>query len=107
LGAHLLSFAPSAKIESIRFRSIPFATATSALPADEPENDNGKREKREKQRAAAWRAQKDVLESGDQRALEEVDQAKTFIDSKGKRKVAFIKKDVSCHYGIVRKGGQS
>ncbi len=97
LHAHLLSLAPTAKIESVRFRSVPFATPTAALPSDEPGKDDGerKRVKREKERASAWRAQQDVLEGGDKRALEEVDRAQTFIDSKGKRKVAFIKKDVS------------
>lgn len=95
LRSHLLSFAPTAKIESIRFRSVPFASATAALPSDDPEKDEGKRAKREKERAAAWKAQQDGLEGGGKRALEEVDRAKTYMDSKGKRKVAFIKKDVS------------
>ncbi|CAD6568071.1 MAG: hypothetical protein TREMPRED_004251 [Tremellales sp. Tagirdzhanova-0007] len=103
---HLLSFARTAKIESIRFRSVPFASATSGIASDEPEKDEAKRTKREKERAAAWRVQQEVLESGDKRAEEEVDRAKTFIDSKGKRKVAFIKKDFhpelgSCNAYIV------
>lgn len=46
-------------------------------------------------RIAAWRAEQDKLESGDKREQEEADKAKSFIDAKGKRKVAFIKKDVS------------
>jgi nucleolar protein 12 len=50
---------------------------------------------REKRRAAAWRAEQDKLESGDKHEIA-ADKAKTFIDAKGKRKVAFIKKDVSC-----------
>lgn len=50
---------------------------------------------REKLRASAWRAEQDKLESGDKRDQEEADKAKSFIDAKGKRKVAFIKKDVS------------
>jgi ribosomal protein S25 len=50
---------------------------------------------REKRRAAAWRAEQDKLESGDKHEIEAADKAKTFIDAKGKRKVAFIKKEVS------------
>lgn len=37
------------------------------------------------------------MESGDKRDKEEADAAKSFIDAKGKRKVAFIKKDVSAN----------
>lgn len=95
LRTHLLSFAPTAKIESIRFRSIPFATPTDSVPDATDEDDKTKRAKREKLRAAAWRAEQDKLESGDKRDQEEADKAKSFIDAKGKRKVAFIKKDVS------------
>lgn len=97
LRAHLLSFAPTAKIDSIRFRSIPFATQTDSVPDATDEDDKNKRNNREKLRAAAWRAEQDKLESGDKRDQEEADKAKTFIDAKGKRKVAFIKKDVSRH----------
>jgi nucleolar protein 12 len=50
---------------------------------------------REKRRAAAWRAEQDKLESGDKHEIEAADKAKSFIDAKGKRKVAFIKKEVS------------
>jgi nucleolar protein 12 len=91
----LLSFAPSAKIESIRFRSIPFATPTDAVPDPVDEESKEKNMNREKRRAAAWRAEQDKLESGDKAEIESADKAKSFIDAKGKRKVAFIKKDVS------------
>ena len=97
LRAHILTFTPTAKIESARIRSIPFATPTAALPTEGDDDDatSRKRAKREKERAAAWRSVQDVLEYGDKREKEEVDTSKTFIDAKGKRKVAFIKKDVS------------
>lgn len=95
LRTHLLTFAPTAKIESIRFRSIPFATPTDGVPDAMDEDDKNKRVKREKLRAAAWREEQDKLESVDKRDREEADKAKSFIDAKGKRKVAFIKKDVS------------
>lgn len=97
LRAHLLTFVPGAKIESTRFRSVPFATPTAALPEDPDAADaeGVKRQKREKERAKAWREQQDILERGEEREKEEVDTSKSFIDTKGKRKVAFIKKDVS------------
>jgi nucleolar protein 12 len=59
------------------------------------EDSKEKNMNREKRRAAAWRAEQDKLESGDQAEIESADKAKSFIDAKGKRKVAFIKKDVS------------
>lgn len=61
-------------------------------PTDEDSKE--KNMNREKRRAAAWRAEQDKLESGDKREIEAADKAKSFIDAKGKRKVAFIKKDV-------------
>ncbi|OCF43374.1 nucleolar protein 12 [Kwoniella heveanensis CBS 569] len=106
---HLLSFVPTAKIESVRFRSVAFASATSALPTDDPEKDANQRARREKERTAAWRAQQDSEgkprgkgKGGD----EDGDTHKVFIDAKGKRKVAFIKKDfhselASCNAYVV------
>ena len=41
------------------------------------------------------------MESGNKDEIEAADKAKTFIDAKGKRKVAFIKKDVS-YLNIVK-----
>lgn len=68
-----------------------FAAPTNGTADEE---DDGKRAKREQERAAAWRATQDVLEGEDKRAKEEADSSKTFLDAKGKRKVAFIKKEV-------------
>ncbi|WVQ79101.1 hypothetical protein IAT38_001195 [Cryptococcus sp. DSM 104549] len=103
LRAHLLSFVPSAKIESVRFRSVPFAAPTAALPTDDPEKDENQRVKREKERAAAWREQKDKEEAGaakpKSKQEEEEEKAQVYIDSKGKRKVAFIKKDFHTELG--------
>lgn len=92
--AHILSFVPGAKIESARLRSVPFATPTTGTGADD-EAEGAKRAKREKERAQAWRTQQDVLKHGDKKDKEELDTSESFIDSKGKRKVAFIKKEVS------------
>ncbi|WVW80152.1 hypothetical protein I302_102128 [Kwoniella bestiolae CBS 10118] len=109
LRQHILSFVPTAKIESVRFRSVPFAAPTASLPTDDPEKDATQRAKREKERAAAWRAQNEGFDlpvrkgRGDD---EEPEQGKVFLDSKGKRKVAFIKKDfhselASCNAYVV------
>ena len=88
--AHLLTFAPSAKVESVRFRSIAFKTPTSGVPGDE---DKDKHKRRESERASAWKAEQAKLKAGGKEA-EEADSAKSFLDAKGKRKVAFIKKEV-------------
>ena len=102
LKTHLLTFAPTAKIESVRFRSVPFANPTATLPSEDPEKDESRRVKREKERASAWRAQQEADEAvgkgKGKRAREDdhvPENAKVFLDAKGKRKVAFIKKDVS------------
>ncbi|WWD16502.1 hypothetical protein CI109_100928 [Kwoniella shandongensis] len=102
LRSHLLTFAPTAKIESIRFRSVPFATPTAALPTDDPEKDENQRAKREKERAKAWRSQQDAegtTKKSKNRGDDQVDEAKVFIDAKGKRKVAFIKKEFHSELG--------
>ncbi|WWC68629.1 uncharacterized protein I206_102560 [Kwoniella pini CBS 10737] len=109
LQQHLLSSVPSAKIESVRFRSVPFAAPTAALPTDDIEKDATQRVKREKERAAAWRAQNEGVELPTKKSRggdEEPEQGKIFLDSKGKRKVAFIKKDfhselASCNAYVV------
>lgn len=99
LKAHLLTFAPTAKIESVRFRSVAFAAPTAALPGEDDEKEKTKRVQREQERAAAWREAQEgstTGKAGNRRGDDEVvDKSKSFLDSKGKRKVAFIKKDVS------------
>ncbi|ORX36528.1 hypothetical protein BD324DRAFT_629236 [Kockovaella imperatae] len=94
LRQHLLTFCSGAKIESVRFRSVPFATPTTARPLAEKDkagkdqassNPSNSRQEREKQRAAAWR--------GEAGAETGPGAEKVFLDSKGKRKVAFIKKE--------------
>lgn len=108
LRTHLLSFAKGAKIESFRFRSVAFAAPTAPEVGDEEEK--GRREKRERERAKAWRESQEGSTTGtrgNQRGDDEVvDRSKSFIDSKGKRKVAFIKKEFhseadSCNAYVV------
>jgi nucleolar protein 12 len=117
LKRHLLSFATTAKIESVRFRSVAFSTPTSGADptgekkadADE-EKEASRREAREKERAATWKASQagsSVGGRGNRRGDDEVtDKSKSFLDKKGKRKVAFIKKDFhseadSCNAYVV------
>ncbi|KAL7422726.1 Nucleolar protein 12 [Cryptotrichosporon argae] len=110
LRAHVLAFAPGAKIESVRFRSVAFATPTAALPSDDPERDASRRTRKEKERAAAWRAQQATgangVAVGRKTGEEGAETPKVFLDAKGKRKVAFIKGDfhaelASCNAYIV------
>ncbi|CAK9781236.1 hypothetical protein CC85DRAFT_266311 [Cutaneotrichosporon oleaginosum] len=116
LKRHLLSFAPSAKIESVRFRSVAFSTPTSAdltgeaKTKEDEAKEASRREAREKERAAAWKASQagsSVGGRGNKRGDDEVtDKSKSFLDKKGKRKVAFIKKDFhseadSCNAYVV------
>lgn len=106
LQAHLVSFAPSAKIESVRFRSVPFAAPTAEMPIDETnpeakEKEEARRAKREKERIAAWKASQEekglAPDKGKKKRDEEEEKAdeaaKVFQMPKEKRKVAFIKKD--------------
>ena len=104
LRAHILTYCPSAKIESVRIRSVPFSSQTGG--GDDDEDESGKRAKREKERAKAWRDQQEVLKKGDKKEKEELDMSQSFIDAKGKRKVAFIKKEFhteadSCNAYVV------
>ncbi|BEJ16135.1 hypothetical protein CspHIS471_0507400 [Cutaneotrichosporon sp. HIS471] len=116
LKRHLVTFAPTAKIESVRFRSVAFSTPTSAVEAGEKKGDTDeakdatRREEREKERAATWKASQagsSVGGRGNKRGDDDVvDKSKSFLDNKGKRKVAFIKKDFhseadSCNAYVV------
>lgn len=107
LQAHLVTFAPSAKIESVRFRSVPFAAPTAEMPVDETnpeakEKEEARRAKREKERIAAWKASQEekglAPDKGKKKRDEEEEKAdeaaKVFMMPKEKRKVAFIKKEV-------------
>ncbi|KAI0754878.1 hypothetical protein C8Q80DRAFT_1141625 [Daedaleopsis nitida] len=80
LKRHLLSFVPSAKIESVRFRSIAFKKPTSELPTgdDDKQKQKAKTKSREhdRERAASGRP------------------AKRFMTPKEKKRVAFIKHEI-------------
>ena len=57
---HILSFVPSAKIESVRYRSVAFKKPTAELPDDSRKtshaNKPSKPREHDRDRAAAWRA---------------------------------------------------
>lgn len=106
LKAHIRSFVPTAKIESVRFRSVAFSKPVVSLPDDDDDaKAEGKRARREKNRAAAWRDAQEVdgEKKGSRRGEDEfADKSKSYLDAKGKRKVAFIKKDVSASFRLFR-----
>ncbi|KAI0372262.1 hypothetical protein BV20DRAFT_964390 [Pilatotrama ljubarskyi] len=85
---HLLSFVPSAKIESIRFRSVAFKKPTAELTHD----DDGKPKKtraHDRERAATWRADQN---NDDPDA--EADPRKSYLTPKEKKRIAFIKHEI-------------
>ncbi|KAI0927057.1 hypothetical protein AcV5_007696 [Taiwanofungus camphoratus] len=94
---HILSFVPTAKIESVRFRSVAFQKPTAELPTlDEPGKAKSdlksvakEREKEgrehDRERAASWRATK---------GQEEEEPGKTFLTPKEKKRIAFIKHEI-------------
>jgi nucleolar protein 12 len=89
---------------------VAFATPTAGNP-DADDKEATKRAQREKERAAQWRATQaegsTTGGAGNRRGDDEVvDKSKSFLDSKGKRKVAFIKGDfhsdsASCNAYVV------
>ncbi|KAH9942888.1 hypothetical protein B0H21DRAFT_695772 [Amylocystis lapponica] len=97
LKRHILSFIPTAKIESVRFRSVAFQNPTSQLPTlGDPAEAKGKSKpavkppakdgrEHDRERAASWRATK-----GD----EDEDPAKSYLDPKEKKRIAFIKQEL-------------
>ncbi|KAF9488401.1 hypothetical protein BDN71DRAFT_1477944 [Pleurotus eryngii] len=95
LQRHILSFVPSAHVESIRFRSIPFQTPTTILPDDDSKpssstpkkapSDSKQPRDHTKDRTTAWRDRQDDEEL-------QKDQKK-FITPEQKKKIAFINND--------------
>ncbi|CDO74438.1 hypothetical protein BN946_scf184972.g5 [Trametes cinnabarina] len=87
---HILSFVPSAKIESVRFRSVGFKKPTAELPNDEDSKSKPKKTRtHDRDRTAAWRADQDE---------EEAAPRKQFLTPQEKKRIAFIKHEI--HEGI-------
>lgn len=99
LQRHILAFVPTAKIESVRFRSIPFQTPTSKLPTSDDEGDNTKtklkphtpkKETRphDRERASVWRSK--AIDKDE--AVVKQDEKK-YITPGQKKKIAFINQE--------------
>ncbi|KAH9841472.1 uncharacterized protein C8Q71DRAFT_701010, partial [Rhodofomes roseus] len=100
LKRHFTTLVPTAKIESVRFRSVAFAAPTSKLPTMDddagkakakgklPAKDEKDGRQHDRDRAASWRAKND----------EEDDPEKKFLMPNEKKRIAFIKHEL--HSGV-------
>jgi nucleolar protein 12 len=105
LKSHLLGFVPGAGIESVRFRSIAFSAPTAQKEVTEGAeggSEESARVQREKERAGRWREEEDEDEGRKRRRLDrereeegEDKVTKVFFRPGEKRKVAFLKGEVS------------
>ncbi|KAF5315204.1 hypothetical protein D9619_007095 [Psilocybe cf. subviscida] len=104
---HILSFVPTAKIESIRFRSIPFQVPTAKLPDADGDGDAAattkkpsgpRKEAREhvKERTSQWRSKQD---EEDEESLTKDE--KRFLNPAQKKKIAFINQEFHTTAGTV------
>ncbi|PIL22632.1 hypothetical protein GSI_15323 [Ganoderma sinense ZZ0214-1] len=100
---HILSFVPSAKIESVRYRSVAFKKPTAELPDDsrktshshsDPKKPSKGRE-HDRDRAATWRAN----EGEDDEAA--AAPQKQYLTPKEKKRLAFIKHEIHEHVDAV------
>ncbi|KIP03853.1 hypothetical protein PHLGIDRAFT_37234 [Phlebiopsis gigantea 11061_1 CR5-6] len=97
---HILSFVPTAKIESSRFRSVAFQKPTTQLATDDSSSSKTPQKPREKdgrqhdrERAATWRAT-----NGQEDDDATVSSGKTFLTPQEKKRIAFIKQEI--HSGV-------
>ncbi|KAF4617160.1 hypothetical protein D9613_005949 [Agrocybe pediades] len=99
LQRHILSFLPTAKIESIRFRSIAFQTPTAKLPTSDDEDGKPKPQSKakeprkelrphEKERASIWRSK---LDEKDEETIKKDE--KRFLNPAQKKRIAFINQE--------------
>ncbi|KAF8625973.1 hypothetical protein AX17_006697 [Amanita inopinata Kibby_2008] len=102
LRRHLLASAPTAKIESVRFRSVPFQAPTNAAtgaPSSSPTDDaksksksksksEGQAREHDRTRAAAWRHAHDS--GGGDAAAAPDDEKQKYLTPSQKKKLAFI-----------------
>lgn len=104
LKRHVLSFVPTAKVESVRFRSVAFQNPTSLLPSSKPVDPKGKEKEgrqHDRERASSWREQQGQKSKGHG---DEDDPAsgfqnnKMYLTSAEKKRVAFIKHEL--HTGL-------
>ncbi|KAI0720590.1 hypothetical protein C8T65DRAFT_567599, partial [Cerioporus squamosus] len=91
---HILSFVPSAKIESVRFRSVAFQKPTAELPTEDGKTKpKSKTREHDRDRAALWR--------GEDRDEAEAAPSKRFLNPKEKKRIAFIKHEIHEHVDAV------
>jgi nucleolar protein 12 len=98
LQKHILSFVPTAKIESIRFRSIPFQVPTTKLPDSDEGDSKSKGETRAhaKERSSNWRAkQGDIGEEGVK------SDEKKYLTPAQKKKIAYINQEFHTTADVV------
>ncbi|KAF9483522.1 hypothetical protein BDN70DRAFT_873836 [Pholiota conissans] len=104
---HIVSFLPMAKIESIRFRSIPFQAPTAKLATSDDGGDKPNKKMsaegmkktprlHEKERASVWRSKLDENDNEDASNDE-----KRFLNSAQKKKIAFINQEFHSSAGTV------
>ena len=84
LKRHILTFVPTAKIESVRFRSIAFSKPTASTSTSES---SSKDRQHNRDRAASWRESKGLVD-------EDADKGKTFLTQNDKKRIAFIKQEL-------------
>lgn len=98
---------PTARIESIRFRSVAFKSPTAKLPpidgtidtkTTKPTEISTNKEKdkdgrqHDRERTASWRATKDA---------DQEEPSKTYLSAKEKKRIAFIKQEIHEHVDAV------
>ncbi|KIK27376.1 hypothetical protein PISMIDRAFT_674716 [Pisolithus microcarpus 441] len=84
LRQHILTYVPTAKIESMRFRSIPFQIPTTNLSLNQDASDDKKKARQhDRDRAASWR---EAHPDDDTPKTDE----KKFLTPSQKKKIAFI-----------------
>ncbi|KAF8886203.1 hypothetical protein BD779DRAFT_1531477 [Infundibulicybe gibba] len=98
LQRHILSLVPTAKIESTRFRSIPFQAPTSKLPASDDEDATANAKSKstapkqsrahDQERVSSWRNRQPTDAAADEDAG--ASDAKKFLNPNQKKKIAFI-----------------
>ncbi|RPD62521.1 hypothetical protein L226DRAFT_482412 [Lentinus tigrinus ALCF2SS1-7] len=91
---HILSFVPSAKIESVRFRSVAFKKPTAELPTDDDKTKpKSKTREHDRDRAASWR--------GEDKDEADAASSKRFLTPQEKKRIAFIKHEIHDHVDAV------
>ncbi|TCD70865.1 hypothetical protein EIP91_001173 [Steccherinum ochraceum] len=99
LKKHILSFVPSARIESVRLRSVgfqkPTASSTDVEAKGKQKEAEAEGRQHDRERAATWRARQLGDDAADEAAAVP---EKKFLSTSEKKRVAFIKSEI--HSGV-------